>query len=100
MAVQLMTHKRDPFKFFQSPYTFKKVLTYRRRKHQVLNEESSLAKPAAGGKRLNPFRELSSPLFIPCSPGFLLVMKLSLSERPRLGREIEHGKSILSVSGS
>lgn len=64
------------------------------------NEETSLAKLADGSKRPNPFKELSFLLFIPWCPSFLIVMKLSSSERPRLRREIEHGKSILSFSGS
>lgn len=56
-------------------------------KHHVLNEGTSLAKLASGSKRLNPFTEVSFLLFIPCYPSFLRAMKLSPSERPRLGGE-------------
>lgn len=69
-------------------------------KYHVLTEGTSLAKLADGSKRPNPFTELSFLLFIPCCPSFLIVMKLSSSERPGLRREIEHRKSILSFSGS
>ena len=64
------------------------------------SEENSLAKLANGRKRSNPFTELSFLLFILCCPSFLIVLKLSSSERLRLGREIEHRKSILCFSGS
>lgn len=78
----------------------KTILLQRRMKHHVLTEETNLSKPANGSRTWNPFTKLSFLLFIPGCPSFLMVMKLPSSERPRLRREIEHGKSILSFSGS